>query len=160
MPDCRTPDIVSAEMRAGAIGRLHSQGLSCVIVSPDGSVTECRGRGVSDLYRILTESPSVLRGAFVADKIIGKGAAALLVAGCVAEVWTDVISRPALGLLRSADVTVGYTDEVPAIINRAGTGICPVESLCASCSTAAECLPLIGGFLAEMKTSSMLKKPY
>ena len=42
-------------------------------------------------------------------------------------------------------------DGVPHIINRAGDGICPVERLCAGARTAAECLPLIEGFLTAGK---------
>lgn len=144
--------MIPLKTRNLAVIRQRSMGLSCVIVSPDGSVTDCVGRGVSDLYRILTEEPSILRGAFVADKVIGKGAAALMIAGGVRWVHAGVISSPALSLFRSADVLVSYDDEVPNIINRAGTGICPVESLCADCQTAAECVPLIGGFLAGMKS--------
>jgi len=36
-------------------------------------------------------------------------------------------------------------------MNRAGTGTCPVEQLCAGAETAAECLPLIEGFMQKMK---------
>ena len=46
---------------------------------------------------------------------------------------------------------VSYTVAVPHIINRAGDGICPVERLCAGARTAAECLPLIEGFLTASK---------
>jgi len=40
---------------------------------------------------------------------------------------------------------------VPNIVNRAGTGTCPVEQLCAGAASAAECLPLIEGFMQKMK---------
>lgn len=158
MPERRIPLTVTPEIRAEAVARLQTEGLSCVIVSADGETTLCRERGVKDLYRILTSAPSILDGAFVADKVVGKGAAALMIEGGVAEVWTAVISRPALHLFEDAGVKVDYADCVPNIINRASTGICPVERLCAACSTAAECIPLIGAFLAEMQSSQTLKK--
>ena len=44
-----------------------------------------------------------------------------------------------------------YTVVVPGIMNRAGTGTCPVEQLCAGAASAAECLPLIEGFMQKMK---------
>ena len=56
-----------------------------------------------------------------------------------------------LELLNGAGIPVSYTVAVPHIINRAGDGICPVERLCAGARTAAECLPLIGEFLDQMK---------
>ena len=115
----------------------------------NGGVTTYDGRGVSDLFRLLTDGKQRLRGATVADKVVGKGAAALIILGGVAELHTDVISEAALALLAAADVKVSYDRVVTHIINRAGTDICPVEKLCKDCRTAAECLPLIEKFVNE-----------
>jgi iron complex outermembrane receptor protein len=38
----------------------------------------------------------MLDGASIADKVIGKGAAALMIAGCIKEVYADVISEAAM----------------------------------------------------------------
>lgn len=134
------------EIRQAAIDRLHSERCSCVIVSGD-RVTVGHERGVRDLYRILTTEPGLLSGAFVADKVVGKGAAALMIAGGVGEVYTGLISRPALSLFEASGVKVSYDRCVPNIINRTGDGICPVETLCRDCLTAADCLPLIESFV-------------
>ena len=45
-----------------------------------------------------------MRGAQIADKVIGKAAAVLMVLGRVQEVYTDIISEPALVLLRRANI--------------------------------------------------------
>lgn len=133
-----------------AIGLLFAEKCSCVIRNGD-SVRIFRERGVADLYRLLHEEPTLLRGAFVADKVVGKGAAALMVLGGVEAIFADVVSRPALELLAGAGIAVEYTVVVPNIVNRAGTAICPVEQLCAEAESAAECLPLIEGFIHKMK---------
>lgn len=125
---------------------LHREGCSCVILS-GGHITICRERGVKDLYHVLVDSPQILAGAYVADKVIGKGAAALMILGGVAEVYADVISESAVALFSSAGIGISYAERVPAIINRKGTGICPVEQLCAQCASAEECLPLIEKFM-------------
>lgn len=114
-------------------------------------VVRCHERGVKDLFRLFNTRPELLSGAFVADKVIGKGAAALMIAGGIASVYTDVISRPALELFRRSGTEVDFRLCVENIINRAGTGICPVEKLCAGCETAAECIPLIEGFITSLK---------
>ena len=106
-----------------------------------------RERGVADLFRLQHEEPQLLRGAFIADKVVGKGAAALMVLGGVEGLFADVVSRPALELLAGAGIAVEYTVVVPNIVNRAG----PVEQLCAGAASAAECLPLIEGFMQKMK---------
>lgn len=110
------------------------------------------GRGISDLYALLTNEPGFLQGASVADKVVGKGAAALMVLGGVQEVYAGVISMPALDLLHKSGIAVRFGQEVPNIINRAGDGICPVEQLCRDCATAAACLPLIKEFITKKQT--------
>lgn len=108
-------------------------------------------KGVADLYALLTQAPALLRGASVADKVVGKGAAALMTLGGVKEVWAGVISRPALELLEKAGIEVSFGKLVEGIANRAGTGPCPVESLCAAAATPEDCLPLITEFIDRNK---------
>lgn len=131
------------------IDLLHTERCSCVI-GRDDSIVICRERGVMDLLRLLETSPCVLDGASVADKVVGKGAAALMILGGVSAVYADLISRAALELLAGAGIPAGFGECVDAIINRAGTGVCPVETLCRDCATAAECLPLIRNFVRQL----------
>lgn len=84
---------------------LHAGGYSCVIANGDRIRTFTR-RGVADLYDLLVQEPEFLHGAFVADKVIGKAAASLMVLGGVRQVYTRTISQPALRLLQEAGVTV------------------------------------------------------
>ena len=135
--------------RQATIDLLFAERCSCVIRKGD-EIRIFRERGVKDLFRLLDEDPAFLDGSFVADKVVGKGAAALMVLGGVKELFADVISRPAHDLLKRARVKVDCTIEVPNISNRAKTGICPVEQACAKCRTAEECLPLITDFLRSV----------
>ena len=132
-------------MMQDLIDILHRGNHSLVVAN--GVVATFDGRGVADLHKVLYESPGLLAGARVADKVVGKGAAALMILGKVAAVYADVISMPALKLLEGSTATVTYGRVVPNIINRAGDGICPVETLCLGCNTAEECLPLITRFI-------------
>lgn len=133
-----------------AVELLFSEKCSCVVRNGD-TIRIFRERGVRDLWHLLHEEPELLDGAFVADKVVGKGAAALMAAGGVRGLFADVVSHAALELLNRAGIAVSYTVAVAHIINRAGDGICPVERLCAEAQTAQECLPLIEGFLHKMK---------
>ena len=128
------------------IDTLHKGTYSCVIYNHD-TIIECHERGIKDLFRILNTCPATLNGAIVADKVVGKGAAALLILGAVKQIHADVLSKPALNLLNSTDIIVSYGELVENIINRTGTGICPVENLCKECRTADECIPLINQFV-------------
>ena len=110
----------------------------------------CFGRGVSDLYRLYTTMPALLYGASAVDKVVGKGAAALMILAHLKEVHAFVISRSALSLFAKSDVHVTYTQQVDNIINRRGDDICPVERLCTDVDTPEECLPLIKSFLQSI----------
>ena len=71
-----------------------------------------------------------MQGATIADKVIGKGAAALMILGGMAEVYADVVSTPARKLFEQYGVKLSCGKEVPHIINRQQTGYCPLEMAC------------------------------
>ena len=108
---------------------LHRGGLTLVIRSEDGTVHRFTQRGVKDLMALVTTQPEVLHGALVADKAVGKAAAACMVAGGVKHVHADVMSEGALSLLNAHGVMAEYGQLVHHIINRDGTGWCPMEQL-------------------------------
>lgn len=128
---------------------LHAGNHSLVV--NNGTIHTYDGRGVSDLYRIYTNESQLLKDSILADKVVGKGAAALMVLGKISQIHADVISRPALSMLETNGIVVTYSKLVDNIINRQGTGICPVETLCLDCETAEECLPKISFFLNSKK---------
>lgn len=130
---------------------LREDNHSLVLFGKDEKISTFDGRGVSDLFRLLHEQPEVLEDAYLADKIVGKGAAALMALGKVNEVYADIITLSALAMLELANVRVRYGRMVPHIKGRGGTGFCPVETRCLPCRTPAECLVQIKAFLEEMK---------
>ena len=136
--------------REQAIATLHATRCSCVIAN-GSRLEQFHERGVKDLHHLLHNDKALLDGAFIADKVVGKGAAALMIVGGVKEVYADVMSRAALSLFQSHGLEVEYGLLVDNIINRAGTDICPVEKLCSSYLTAEECLPLIEEFVSQLK---------
>lgn len=154
--------LIDERMMKALVEALHDGNHSLVIAKPNSKeqqtngnerdgIMKYDGRGVSDLFRLLHESPDVLEGALLADKIVGKGAAALMALGKVKEIYADVISEPAFALLEQEGIRVSYGKLAPYIINRAGTAMCPVETRCLPCKTPAECLEEIKRFLEEMK---------
>lgn len=121
--------LLSQDIKSSIIQELHAKGCSCILYS-QGEKLYFYNHGVMDLFRLLRERPAVMNGAFIADKVIGKGAASLMCAGKVQEVYTDIISKPALNMLDDAGISIVYGQCVPNIINRTGTDLCPVEKLC------------------------------
>ena len=137
-------------MKQQLIDRLHAEGCSCVIYNNDHTHLFHK-RGVQDLHQLLRTSPDTLRGAMIADKVVGKGAAVLMTAGGVRWVYADVISQSALELLLTHNIEAEYGRVVHNIINRAGTDICPVEKLCMQCEDIEDALTLIDEFIEKMR---------
>ena len=85
-----------------------------------------RERGVNPLLDFIDKGQS-MNGYSVADRVVGRAAAFLYVKLEAKEVFAYVISRPAVEVLNSAGIPVEYEDCVDYIINRTGTGLCPME---------------------------------
>lgn len=132
------------------IDLLHSGEYSCVMMSRKTVYTFVQ-RGVADLCDLYQSDPGFMKGASVADKVVGKAAAALMVLGKVGEVYADVISTPALALLREAHIDVAFRQEVPFIENREKSGWCPLESACYRLKSVAEMYPVIRDFIAGIR---------
>ena len=108
---------------------LHDEGLTLVVRSENWDIHRFTQRGVKDLVTWVGERPEVLQGAFIADKAVGKAAAACMVVGGVKHVHADVMSEPALALLNAHGIKAEYGQLVDHIINHAGTDWCPMERL-------------------------------
>lgn len=126
---------------------LRREDVRGVVRSASGRLREFCRQGVIDLFQLLSDEPAFLQGASMADRVVGRGAALLMVKGGVKEVFTFVLSQPALDVLRQAGITVTYDTLQPNIINRTGTDICPVEKLTADTTNPDEAFRLIGNFL-------------
>lgn len=103
--------------------QLLSEGASLVVVNGGGILTY-NEHGIKTLLSLQSGS---LSGSFVADKIVGKAAAMMLVRGGTIEVYAEIISEPALAVFKRHKVICLYGTLVPNIINRDKTGICPME---------------------------------
>ncbi len=109
--------------------RLINPEIRGVVRTADREIIEFHNPGVKDLFCLVASRRHVLEGASVADRVIGRGAALLLVLGKVKCVFAQLISSQAVQVLQDAKIIVEYDTMVPNIINRAGIDICPVEKL-------------------------------
>lgn len=129
------------------INILHDEDLTLVVKSADGTLHRHTQRGVKDLLTLVSEDPKVLHGALIADKAVGKAAAACMAVGGVQHVYADVMSEPALAVLQAHGVKAECGQLVDHIINRAGTDWCPMEQLSRDIDDPAEIIKKIKEFL-------------
>ena len=109
---------------------LKTENFTLVVISSDKGVFTSSDRGVKPLLHLLENEKDFLKGASVADKVIGKAAALLMVLGGIKEVHTNVISDPAVEVFEKHNITFFFDKKVERIINRKGDGLCPMETLC------------------------------
>lgn len=107
---------------------LHEKDASLVVCFSNGEIKEYYNDRIIDIKNILLENENGLKGAIVADKVIGKTACALLAVGGVKELYADVISSLAIPILEENNIKYDYTEKVDYIINKDKTGMCPMEN--------------------------------
>lgn len=84
------------------------------------------GRGIKPALDAL--DCGALCGAEVGDKVVGAASAFILCEGKVASVWAQTISSRALQILESRGIVCKFREKTDRILNRAGDGLCPMES--------------------------------
>lgn len=109
-----------------AVQLLKNQQYTCVLVKDDMVYTS-KERGIKPLLHCYKEQ-KMKQGCSAADKVVGKAAAFFYVLLGAKELYAEVISKPALGVLEKAGIAVSYATLVDAIRNRTNTGFCPMET--------------------------------
>ncbi len=118
-------------------------------VTADGQVFCESGSTVRPLFRLFTRHRDELRGAAVADKIIGRAAASLLCSAGVGEAFAFLMSETGLALLREHGIKAGYERLVPVILNRTETDLCPMERSVEGVDDIETCVHNIARFIAS-----------
>lgn len=96
-------------------------------VLADGSLLTSEKKGIAPMLALLAEDRERLCGAVVADRVIGRAAALLMEFAGVAAAYGGIVSSHALRAFAKSKLPFAYEKEVPYIINRSGTGMCPME---------------------------------
>lgn len=111
-----------------AVRRLDEDDATFVAVR-DGWIFISHDRGIAPIMKLLSEEEDALRGACVADNVIGKAAALLLCYAGIDRLYAKIISDHAIEALRNQSPAYEFGRSVPYIVNRAGNGMCPMEQL-------------------------------
>ena len=108
-----------------AINILNGDKYTCVLCK-GSAIYISTERGVKPLIDWIDDGTD-LQGFSAADKVVGKAAAFLYVLLGVKEVYARIMSEGAIAVLKNNGIFVKYDLSVKNIINRAGTGNCPME---------------------------------
>lgn len=120
-----------------------------LVVKNHGIVTTYSKPGVRDLEHLLDHEPEVLRGAVIADKVIGKAAAAMVVVGGVKGLYAEVMSKKAIPFLDEAGIAYSYGTLVDSIKEEGDR--CQLEKITAPATTPEETVALLRAHFEEKK---------
>lgn len=138
---------------------LDKQPETGMVIYNQGKTSYYYAPGVDDLMQLLASDPAILKDAIVADRRVGKAAAALLIKGGVKSVYTPLVCTPARDMLEDAGIPLVARDEIPYMVNADSTGLCPLEKLLVCATTAEECqVVLFGGSLTGCEMLDMLNE--
>lgn len=107
---------------------LHTKNASLVVGYSNGEIREYYQDRVKDIKEILQKDENALKGAIIADKVIGKLAGSLLAISGVKEIYADIISEYAIPVLEEKNIKYQYETKVDYIRNKDNTGMCPMEN--------------------------------
>lgn len=108
--------------------KLYKSNASLVVLYQKGTCKEYYHRRIEDIVAILLENKDALKGATIADKVIGKVAGSVLTVAGIKELYADTISKFAIPVLEENVIKYEYNNKVDFIQNNDKTGMCPMEN--------------------------------
>lgn len=133
-----------------AIRLLKNVGITCAIVGPNTCYTST-ARGIAPLLSCYKEGKAE-SGCCAADKVVGKAAAYMYVLLGVKSLYAEILSQPALRVLQNAGIDAKYEKLVDAIVNRTGTGFCPMETAVLDIDDPLEAMAAVEKTLEKLRT--------
>ncbi len=138
-----SPDLISAKAALkGSVG--------LALVKGDCAVSYC-GRGIGDLYSAVKGGADYV-GYAAADKIVGRAAALLFAKLKVASVYAAVLSEGGRDVLLAHGIDCFCGELTESIINREGSGKCPMEEATENINDPDEAVAAIGAKLNELRS--------
>lgn len=110
-----------------AIEALREHEFTCIVEKCGVILHKKSGIGVKPILELMREHPADLKGADVADKIIGRAAATALYLAGVSSVYGEVMSKHGQARLAEFGISSSFGELVEQIYNRDKSDMCPLE---------------------------------
>ena len=98
---------------------------TCVLVKEDKIILS-QEKGIAPILNLLNAGEN-LENFTLADRIVGKAVALLVVYAKIREVYAEVLSEKGEEVLKKHNIKYSYKTLTENIINRKGDDICPME---------------------------------
>lgn len=125
-----------------------------IAVTKNGEWKFSEKSGIAPLMDFLSGDAEFLRGAKVADRVVGRAAAMLMIYGGVTEVFAMLISDHAIDTLSKNNIPFSYDKKTEYILNRTKDGGCPMEQSCIGVDDPAQAYAVLKAKIAEMRAKA------
>ena len=102
-----------------------ANGTTCVLVKEDKIILS-KDKGIAPILKLINAGEN-LENFSLADRIVGKAVAMLVVYSKIREVYAEVLSEKGEEVLKKHNIKYSYKTLTENIINRKGDDICPME---------------------------------
>lgn len=136
-----------------AVARKHlvqHDGLKVVAVKGGDVIGSGRGKGILPLLNLVDELGPELEGGSVADRVIGRAAAFILLQAKVKGVFGQTLSTEAESLLQAAGLEVAGDERVPFIMRPDGLERCIMEQQVLGITEPAEAVDRLRRFVERL----------
>jgi hypothetical protein len=142
--------IVDDRMKADQeLAKFHLVENDCTLAfAKNGKVIyDSHERGIRPMYEALKAEVN-LKGAVLADRVIGRAAAMLALSAGIKSIHTFVVSESALDVCRKKGFDkIAYEEVSPYVMNRTQDDLCPIEKLSQTTDDPVELMEKIEVFL-------------
>lgn len=128
------------------------------VIVKAGQVIETGTRdGIGELLMLVAMRGETLRGAALADKIVGKAVAMVAAHAGFTAIYSPLMSEPAVQVLRAQGIPFESDRTVPFIQNKRGDGLCPMEQLTLALTEPAEAVQALEEFTARRRIAAAIQ---
>ncbi len=128
-------------------------------IEPSYKIYSSKKKGIAPIMDMLEVDRKFFDGAIVADRVIGKAAAMLLVDSGASFIFGELTSEHSFKILENAklnnpDFSYEALNVVPFIINRSGDDMCPMEKTVLSLENPADAYAPLKAKLESLKLNN------
>lgn len=132
----------------------QAENYAFVLVKDDCVLATGAQEGVGELLANITALGETLRGASLADKIVGKAVAMVAADAGLASIYTPLASEAALQVCQEYGIVFQADQLVPLIRNKRNDGLCPMERLTLPIQQPAEAVAALREFVTKKREAA------
>ncbi len=144
-----------APLFSSLVEDIRTDKIACAVIREGRVVASETGRGILPLLSLYRAGK--LKDAVVVDKIVGRAAALLLLAGGARACHAITASEGAISLLSRRGFRFTYEERTENIRNRAGDDLCPMERATASVTDPKKTPEILEKTLAALREANAKK---